>query len=297
LKINRLFSIVHLLLNKERMTAAELAKEFDCSTRTIYRDIETLSMSGIPIYTDKGSGGGISLLKDFVLDKAIISEEEKNGLLLGLEVLQIAEYNDNNTAMTHLKKLFSKDTEHFLEVDFTPFDNNTQKMKFEQIKDALKKSVSIEIRYRNKSNETTERIVDPLKLIFKKKMWYLIAFCHSRNDYRTFRISRVEQIQLTEIHFDREAYDTEAYRLTSFDSSKSESVVLWLTKSALFRVNEELFSSEIKILKDCIRVSLETEIDEWMTNYILSFADYLLDCSPEKLKNRLKKKAEKIMRL
>jgi predicted DNA-binding transcriptional regulator YafY len=297
MKINRLFSIVHILLNKERTTAGELAKEFECSTRTIYRDIETLSMSGIPVYTDKGNGGGISILKDFVLDKSVMTEEEKNSLLLGLEILQTAEYNDNDIALNNLKKLFSKNSESFLEVDFTPFDNNIQKLKFEQIKDALKKSQSIELQYKNKSNALTKRIINPLKLIFKKKRWYLIAWCHSRNDYRTFRISRIEAIQQTGFPFNREDYDIENYRLTSFDSRKSEAVVLILSKSALFRVKEELFSSEIKVLRDYIKVSFDTEIDEWMTNYVMSYADYLLDCSPEKLKDKLKKKAEKILKI
>jgi len=297
MKINRLFSIINILLNKERVTAGELAKEFECSTRTIYRDIETLSMSGIPIYTDKGNGGGISLLKDFVLDKSVITEEEKNSLLLGLEILQTAEYNDNKAALNNLKKLFSKNGEHFLEVDFTPFDNNIQKLKFEQIKDALKKSVSLELQYENKSNKLTKRIIDPLKLIFKKKRWYLIAWCHSRNDYRTFRISRIDTVHILNNHFDRDDYNIENYRLTSFDNRKSEPIVLILSKSALFRVKEELYSSEIKILKDYIKVSFDTEIDEWMTNYILSYADFLLDCSPEKLKDELKKKAKKILEM
>eukprot|EP00831_Metopus_contortus_P036502 TRINITY_DN28872_c0_g1_i3.p1 TRINITY_DN28872_c0_g1~~TRINITY_DN28872_c0_g1_i3.p1 ORF type:complete len:104 (-),score=7.29 TRINITY_DN28872_c0_g1_i3:99-410(-) len=72
LKTDRLFSIVHILLNKERVTAKELADQFEVSTRTIYRDIDSLSMSGIPIYTDKGTGGGISLLDNYVLNKTCL---------------------------------------------------------------------------------------------------------------------------------------------------------------------------------------------------------------------------------
>ena len=71
MQINRLFEMVYLLLHKESVTAGELAKYFEVSPRTIYRDVELLSSAGIPIYMTKGKGGGISLLPDFVLNKAI----------------------------------------------------------------------------------------------------------------------------------------------------------------------------------------------------------------------------------
>jgi predicted DNA-binding transcriptional regulator YafY len=297
LKINRLFSIVHILLNKKRVTASALAKEFEVSTRTIYRDIETLSMSGIPIYTDKGNGGGISLLNNFVLDKSVISEEEKNSILLGLEVLKTADYNEHDAALKNLKKMFSEKTDSFIEVDFAPFDNNSQKFEFEQIKEALKKSQTLEMTYRNKTDEHSVRCVDPLKLIFKKKRWYLVAFCHSKKDYRTFRISRMEHIKIMDTNFDREKYNVENLVLTSFESKNTENIILTLDKKALFRVEEELFSCETKVFANHIIVSFQTEIDEWMTNYIMSYADFLIDCSPAILKKRLKEKAKKILKL
>lgn len=77
MQINRLFEIVYILLDKKLVTSKELAELFEVSSRTIYRDIETLSSAGIPIYMSKGKGGGISLLPGFVLNKAVITDEEK----------------------------------------------------------------------------------------------------------------------------------------------------------------------------------------------------------------------------
>lgn len=71
MQINRLFEIVYILLDKKAVTSKELAERFEVSTRTIFRDIETLSSAGIPVYMSKGKGGGISLLPDFVLNKAV----------------------------------------------------------------------------------------------------------------------------------------------------------------------------------------------------------------------------------
>lgn len=89
MKINRLFQIVYILLERKTITAKELADKFEVSTRTIYRDIEILSSSKIPIYANKGKGGGINLLDDFVLDKSILSEEEQNQILFSLQSLQL----------------------------------------------------------------------------------------------------------------------------------------------------------------------------------------------------------------
>lgn len=77
MQINRLFEIVYILLEKEKVTARELAERFEVSTRTVYRDIEALSCAGIPVYMSKGKGGGVSLLPGFTLNKAVITEGEK----------------------------------------------------------------------------------------------------------------------------------------------------------------------------------------------------------------------------
>lgn len=76
LKINRLLEITIILLNRGTVTAKELAERFEVSTRTIYRDVDVLSSAGVPVFTNKGNGGGISLLENYSLNKTIISEHE-----------------------------------------------------------------------------------------------------------------------------------------------------------------------------------------------------------------------------
>ena len=107
MKIDRLFSIAHILLNKKQVTAKELAEKFEVSTRTIYRDIDTLSAGGIPIYTDKGKGGGIRLMDEYIFDKSIISVEEKNSILMGLELLKATNYDDVGKAIKKLNNLLN----------------------------------------------------------------------------------------------------------------------------------------------------------------------------------------------
>ena len=87
MQINRLFEIIYLLMNHGTMTAKQLAEHFEVSSRTIYRDIDTLSGAGIPIYACQGKGGGIRLLSDYILNKSLLSEQEQNEILFALESL------------------------------------------------------------------------------------------------------------------------------------------------------------------------------------------------------------------
>ena len=84
----RLFEILYQLLGKENVTAAKLAKHFEVSTRTIYRDLDALSAAGIPVYTEKGRNGGVRLMKGFVLNKSLLSKEEQNEILFALQSLK-----------------------------------------------------------------------------------------------------------------------------------------------------------------------------------------------------------------
>lgn len=298
MKINRLFNIVHILLNKGKITAKELAEEFEVSTRTIYRDIETLTISGIPIYTDKGNGGGLRLLDNYVLNKTVISQEDKNSILLGLEVIQATDYDNVNTAIKKLKTLFDKDIDNYIEVDFSSFDNVEQKKIFSDIKISLKRNQTLKINYSNNMGELTSRDINPLKLVFKKQRWYIIAYCNKRNDYRTFRISRIKNTTLTDKLFNRNDYNIENYIISSYEMKNTQTITLTLNAKALYRVTEEFNLSMInKDNHQNIIVTFESEIDDWISNYILSYADHLIDIKPIQLKNKVKEKALKISKL
>lgn len=91
-----MFKIVYHLLDKGRATASELAEKFEVSVRTIYRDIDALSGAGIPIYTEAGRNGGIYLMNDFVMDKAVLTEEEKREILTALHSINSTSNIDNS---------------------------------------------------------------------------------------------------------------------------------------------------------------------------------------------------------
>ena len=98
MKDNRLFRILYYILEKGKVTASELADKFEVSVRTIYRDIDSISSAGIPIYALQGKGGGIEIAEDFVLSKSLLSENEKQQIMSALQGL-------DNTAIQHENEL------------------------------------------------------------------------------------------------------------------------------------------------------------------------------------------------
>lgn len=298
MKIERLFNIIYILLNEKRVTAKSLAEKFEVSTRTIYRDIESLSMSGIPIYADKGYGGGISLLDHYVLNKTLMSEEERNSILLGLEVLESTHYLSEDKVLSKIKSLLNASQKSYIEIDFSGFGDNHSEKIFNNLKLSLKQSVAVNIVYRNSFGDISHRKINPLKLVFKKQNWYLIAYCYKREMCRTFKIARILKIALTTESYCRDDYDMSDVLLRSHDMKNMKHVTLVLEEDALMRVEEEMQLCQINLSNTGqITVEFETEVDEWFTNYIMSYADYLIDIKPSELKDRLRIKAQKIMKL
>ena len=106
MKIDRLFSIVQMLVNRKSVTAKELADYFNVSVRTIYRDIDSISSAGIPIYATQGKGGGIEIAEDFILSKLLLSENEKQQIMSALQGLEHATIQHENELLTKLSALF-----------------------------------------------------------------------------------------------------------------------------------------------------------------------------------------------
>lgn len=174
MQVNRLFEIIYILLDKKIITAGELAMHFGVSSRTIYRDIDTLSLAGIPIYTEKGKGGGISLLPDFVLNKSILSEQEQNEILSALHGLSGVKSGGNNgtneteQVLQKLSTIFNKTASNWLEVDFSGWSYMDGDV-FNECKNAIMGRRIVEFNYYNTYGEVTCRRIEPIQLWFKSK--------------------------------------------------------------------------------------------------------------------------------
>ena len=201
MQINRLLEIVYALLRQKTVTAKELAERFNVSQRTIYRDIDTLSLAGIPVYTEKGKNGGISLLPEFVLSKSILSEQEQNEILSALQGLSyIKTAAETNQVLQKLSSIFNKSAANWLEVDFSDWSFRNGQF-FNDFKTAILERRIVEFDYCSTYGEKTRRRVEPIQLWFKSKSWYVKGFCSIRQDMRLFKLTRVKQLTLTDEYF------------------------------------------------------------------------------------------------
>lgn len=123
MKINRLFEIVYLLMDKKSMTAKDLAAHFEVSVRTVLRDIDTLAVAGIPIYTTQGKGGGVRLMDGYVLSKSVLTDKEQTDILSALQSLHAVSVPDVEPVLGKLRALFNKNATSWIDIDFSPWES------------------------------------------------------------------------------------------------------------------------------------------------------------------------------
>lgn len=292
---NRLFEIVYILIQKKKVTAKELANRFEVSTRTIYRDIETLSRANIPIYATKGKEGGIEILDEYVLNKMLLTEEEQNQILFALQGIKKVVGQDEKDILEKLSRLFNKKVDDWIRIDFSNWGKDNEKEKrFNMIKTAILNKNQIKFVYYNSNGEKSKRTIEPLQIWFKDKSWYLIAFCNLKQNYRIFKIARIKEIEILEEHFERDLQQESKKEKCNF---KTITLKLEISKKMAYRVYDEFEDSEITKKDDgSFVINVEYPENEWVYGYILSFGEYLKVLSPERVKRTIKNKIEKILK-
>ena len=298
--IDRLIQIIFLLLRHENITAKQLAQDLGVSTRTIYRDINTLSIAGIPITSQKGYGGGLSLLEGFALDKSYFTQEEQSNIIQALQILKSSHYPDADRTLNKVAGLFSHTLQSdWLEIDFSYWGSpEKERRNMTALERAVINKYVIKFTYYNSELTITEQTVEPLKLLFKSHSWYLIAFSRHREEIRTYKLSRIRNLQITDQLFDRTlpadfsltpAYQ-EDYNIPLFKLRFSEKIA--------YKVYDEFQEEYIKKLEDgTLEVTFRYQLSDWTFLYLLSFGEYVEIIEPVEARMLLKEKAQKILAL
>lgn len=298
--IDRLIQIIFLLLRHENITAKQLAQDLGVSTRTIYRDINTLSIAGIPITSQKGYGGGLSLLEGFALDKSYFTQEEQSNIIQALQILKSSHYPDADRTLNKVAGLFSHTLQSdWLEIDFSYWGSpEKERRNMTALERAVINKYVIKFTYYNSELTITEQTVEPLKLLFKSHSWYLIAFSRRREEIRTYKLSRIRNLQITDQLFDRTlpadfsltpAYQEE-YNIPLFK--------LRFSKKIAYKVYDEFQEEYIKKLEDgTLEVTFRYQLSDWTFLYLLSFGEYVEIIEPVEARMLLKEKAQKILAL
>ena len=298
MQIDRLIQIVFLLLSRDNLTAKQLAEELGASTRTIYRDINILSAAGIPITSQKGYGGGLSLLQGFSLDKSYFTQAEQSNMIQALQILKSSNYPDADKTLNKVAGLFSHNMQsEWLEIDFSYWGSpEKERVNITALERAIINKYVITFTYFNTELTVTAQTVEPLKLVFKSHAWYLVAWSLHKDDIRTYKMSHIRELQVTNQLFERElpqdfsltpAYKEE-YNIPLFKLHFFEKIA--------YKVYDEFQEKYIKKLDDgTLEVSFPYQLNEWTFLYLLSFGEYVEIIEPAQAREILKGKAQKIL--
>ncbi len=292
MKNSRLFQILYFLLDKKKTTAGELAKDLEVSVRTIYRDIDALSAAGVPIYTEKGQGGGIYLMEQFRLDRTLLGEEDQEQILTALQSLRTIGAGSSEV-LSQLSGVFQKEAIDWLEVDFESWGAfKGEKEYFEICKQAILKRNLLTFRYYNSTGGQGERIIEPARLCFRGGNWYVTGYCRERNDHRMFRLNRMECPVICPEHFIPRPSPPEPEQKTQIPLSAIE---LRFTRAAAYRVRDSFQMNEIEAQPDgSYLVKAKYPYGEWVIGFILSFGKEVEVLKPEWLQKEIRKEIKKM---
>ena len=193
MKIDRLVSIIMVLLDKNRIGAQELADMFEVSLRTIYRDIDAINMAGIPVRGTSGVNGGFEIMTEYKLDKKVFSAADLSAILMGLSSLSNMIHGDELiNALAKVKSFIPADRAKDIAlkanqifIDLSPWMGSGSIPPYlESIKTALQESRLLTFEYVAHHGIKTARTVEPYQLVLKSSLWYLQGYCYRRNDFR-----------------------------------------------------------------------------------------------------------------
>lgn len=280
-----------LLLEKKKATAPELARLFEISVRTVYRDIERLSAAGIPVYTTTGKHGGIHLMDNFVMDKSLLSEDDQNEILLGLYSVSAIPHLNSAHMLKRLTAMFDHKLD-WIEFDFSPWGSIPlqERELFNRVKQAILTHQLIRFHYVNSDGEKSIPTVEPLKLLFKNSTWYFKGYIYDegdRTEFQIFKLKRISQLKflsrLSRYNMTVGSIEPEAHITIAQTSLK-----LLFSDAIAYRVYDLFELSSIEKEPDGrLRVSLETNEGEWLYSFLLSFGSDLTVVDPPHIEQEL----------
>lgn len=306
MKIDRLLGILNVLANTDRITIQELAERFEVSKRTIFRDLDTLSESGVPIVTYSGIGGGVAVIDGYKLKSNILSKKDIKNAFIALSGLM--SINRSNDLINLMAKIIPEDTSTvFSESDYVInlsswFQDSITQEKVTDLHEAIENHKCICLEYISKTSRKT-RIIQPHKLVFKQSYWYLYGFCEENNEFRLFKINRSVSYKVLDKNFNCKPIEK-----IDFRNDFGAALFHLQDSKTLYTVTLEYYSSDEFFLTDKVdakffqRKSNEekgyiifkvSDLD-WTADLVISMQDKVKVIAPLKLKEKVKLRIKKM---
>lgn len=291
MKLDRLLSTVVILLNKDRVSAKELASRFEVTTRTIYRDIDSINMAGIPIISYPGNDGGFCIMENFRLDRHLFTEDD---------IIEVLSALKGMTGLIHSERIKSaadkfanmivhkKDTgfnEDGIIIDINPWGSQSKiDSEFRSLYSSILSKNKVSFSYTDYNGILSKRTVEPISLVFKAYSWYLYSYCIEKNDYRTFRLSRIKKISISKETFTR---NRKKYQ-SDYAIKPDTDITIRFRKSFENQIHEFFPQALINQTGEFSEITFKAQNKEWLYKIFLGMGKDIELVSPESARKGLK---------
>lgn len=314
MRADRLLSILLTLQVHQRVTARALAERLEVSERTIYRDMDALSGAGIPVLAERGANGGWMLLEEYRTNLTGLNPAETQALFLTKPAQLLADLGLDKAAEAALVKLLAalptmqrRDAEYARQrilVDTAGWHQTQEDLSALPIlQEAIWQERKLQLIYQRGDGTGVERLVDPLGLVAKGSVWYLVAAVEG--EARTYRVSRVQAANVTDQrsvrppHFDLAAYWAESS--ASFIANLPRYVAT--VRVALEIVPELGYMGRLARIENIepaeadgwVKVSIRFDVEQEACAYVLGFGDQIEVLEPPELREKVMQLAQRVV--
>jgi predicted DNA-binding transcriptional regulator YafY len=293
MKLDRLLSIVVLLLNRDSMTAGDLARRFEVTARTIYRDLDAINEAGIPVVASPGPGGGFGIDPSYTIDRRLLGLDDLRAIVSALKGVNSAlEDRAIGSALEKIESLAPRARPaEFLEeriaIDLFPWGSREEERRLvKALEPAIAERRLVEFTYSSYGRAAERRAVEPMTLVFKAYAWYLWGFCRLRGDFRVFKLSRIRDLEAMPERFERRPG---SYSPSAEPPSPPMADLVLGVDAARAAKAEEWFGTEALGRKGRgpLRVRLRVPAGDWILPFILGFGPGLEILEPESMRKAL----------
>lgn len=300
MKTDRLYALTLYLLNHGKTSASELARRFEVSVRTIQRDMDALCQAGIPICAVTGANGGYEILNAFKMNNQLASEDEYAYIATAINGLKTV---TNHPIANHIYEkvtAISKHSNMGMILDFSVLREGDGKL-LQKLQSAVKNKQAVKFSYTNNKGETRSHYVEPIAVIYKWYAWYLLAYNRDKQDYRTYKLVRMEEVSITEDKFTKEHLAAEEILNACDNAYKgkeiSTKIRLKCHGNAICRIKEYLNGQVVESAENGTAIVdiYVVENEQWWIGVVLSQGKDIEVMEPEHIRKRIIQYAKDIL--
>lgn len=305
MKYDVMLKILMQLLAKRKITARELADRYEVSVRSVYRYIEELAVCGVPVDVARGRYGGVSIADTFRLPAGYFTREEYEAILNALTAMS-SQISDENLLSAREKLESRKKSERQnlsvcgnIIVDGGSWgDTGKFSQKMRVCEQAVNERKCLSIDYISRGGEHSRRVIDPYVLVFKQNVWYVYAFCHTKQGFRTFKIGRIKQASFTGKTFERRPFARGDIDLDfTYTDKQLVEVTLEIDGGSLADAEEWLGIDNIEPRGKGLCAHVTLPDDEALVGKILSYGGAVKVLAPASLAERVRAAALRIAQI